>query len=197
MNSTASLEARVGQWDETGILICTDIGQWEEWLAAHHDRAVGVWLKIAKKGAAGTTITITEALDGALCFGWIDSHRRGLDADHYLQRYSPRRPKSPWSQVNVGKAEALIATGRMRAPGFAAIAAAQSDGRWSAAYAPQRTATCPADLRDALGANPLAQNRFEQLDRTAQYAHFLRLMKARTSTERADQLRRMVAELAG
>ncbi|MGY1978036.1 YdeI/OmpD-associated family protein [Nocardia gipuzkoensis] len=187
----------MNQLDGTDILTCVEVAEWEEWLAANHHRAAGVWLKIAKKGAAGTTITITEALDGALCFGWIDSHRRGLDADHYLQRYSPRRPKSPWSQVNVGKAEALIATGRMRTPGFAAIAAAQSDGRWSAAYAPQRTATCPADLRDALGANPPARNSFDQLDRTAQYAYFLRLMKARTSTERADQLRRMVTELAG
>ncbi|WP_174184881.1 YdeI/OmpD-associated family protein [Nocardia barduliensis] len=184
------------QLEGTEVLALNDVAQWESWLAANHDRAAAVWLKIAKKRAAGTTISIAEALDGALCFGWIDSHRRGLDADHYLQRYSPRRSKSPWSQVNVAKAEALIAEGRMRAPGFAAIAAARSDGRWSAAYERQRTAVCPADLRDALSLNPRAQSRFEQLDRTAQYAYFLRLMKTRTPAGRADQLRRVVAELA-
>ncbi|WP_249644701.1 YdeI/OmpD-associated family protein [Nocardia sputi] len=182
--------------DGTEVLFCAGTAQWEDWLAANHDRAEAVWLKIAKKGAADTTITIAEALDGALCFGWIDSHRRRLDDGHYLQRYSPRRPKSPWSQVNVAKAEALIAAGRMRASGFAAIAAAQSDGRWSAAYERQRTATCPADLRDALALNPHARSRFDQLDRTARYAYFQRLMKTRTSAERTDQLRRMVAELA-
>ncbi|WP_454194814.1 YdeI/OmpD-associated family protein [Nocardia sp. Marseille-Q1738] len=184
------------QLDGTEIITCTDRTQWESWLADNHDRATDVWLKIAKKSAAGTTITITEALDGALCFGWIDSHRRGLDADHYLQRYSPRRPTSPWSQVNVAKAEALIASGRMRSPGFAAIAAARSDGRWSAAYEPQRTATCPADLHAALTENPSARGRFDRLDRSGQYAFYLRLMKSRTPTERATQLRRVLAELS-
>ncbi|MFI9410283.1 YdeI family protein [Nocardia gamkensis] len=187
----------MGQLDEAGILVCADIAQWEEWLAANHHRAADAWLKIAKKGAAGRTISNGEALDGALCFGWIDSHRRGLDADHYLQRYSPRRPKSPWSQINVGKAKALIAAGRMRAPGFAAIDAARSDGRWQTAYAPQRAATCPSDLTTALDESRSARNSFDQLDRTAQYALFLRLMKSRTSTERATQLRRIVAELSG
>ncbi len=187
----------MGRFDETGILDCADLGQWEEWLAVNHSRADDVWLKIAKKGGGGNTISNAEALDGALCFGWIDSHRRGLDADHYLQRYSPRRPKSPWSQVNVAKAEALIAAGRMRSPGSAAIAAARSDGRWQAAYAPQRTATCPADLSAALSESSCARDRFDQLDRTARYALFLRLMKSRTSAERATQLRRIVMELSG
>lgn len=186
----------MAQFDSSEILTCVDSTQWASWLADNHDRAADVWLKIAKKGAAGTTITITEALDGALCFGWIDSHRRGLDTDHYLQRYSPRRPKSPWSQVNVAKAEALIASGRMRSSGFAAIAAAQSDGRWSAAYEPQRTAACPADLNAALAENPYARSKFDGLDRTGQYAFFLRLMKARASAERATQLRRILSELS-
>ncbi|MGW5386163.1 YdeI/OmpD-associated family protein [Nocardia sp. NPDC003963] len=100
------------------------------WLSAHHDRASEIWLKIAKKNAPVPTITITEALDVALCYGWIDSHRRAFDTTHYLQRYSPRTPKSPWSEINRGKAEALIAAGRMREPGYAAIAAAQADNRW-------------------------------------------------------------------
>ncbi|WP_063049352.1 YdeI/OmpD-associated family protein [Nocardia arthritidis] len=187
----------MGRIDGTEILTCADVAQWEGWLAANHDEAADVWLKIAKKGAAGRTISNGEALDGALCFGWIDSHRRGFDADHYLQRYSPRRSKSPWSQVNVAKAEALITAGRMRSPGLAAIAAARSDGRWQAAYAPQRTATCPGDLTAALIENTRARACFDQLDRTARYAVFLRLMKARTSAERAARLRRILTELSG
>ncbi|MFE9580085.1 YdeI family protein [Nocardia sp. NPDC006044] len=109
----------------------SNAAQWESWLADQHDDAVEVWLVIAKQGTEG--LTIGEALDVALCFGWIDSHRKALDERHFLQRYSPRRAKSPWSQLNVMKAEALIAAGRMREPGFAAIEAAETDGRWAAA----------------------------------------------------------------
>lgn len=115
--------------DHTGAITFTTATEYEQWLAAHHDSAAEVWLTIAKKNAPTPTITITEALDVALCYGWIDSHRRRLDTDHYLQRYSPRRPKSPWSDINRGKAEALITAGRMREPGYAAIAAARTDGR--------------------------------------------------------------------
>lgn len=103
--------------------------EWELWLADRYDESAEVWLVIAKKGAAG--LTIGAALEVALCYGWIDSHRKGLDERYYLQRYSPRRPKSPWSRINVEKAEALITAGRMRAPGFAAIRAAEADGRWA------------------------------------------------------------------
>lgn len=115
--------------DHTGAITFATATEYEQWLAAHHDSAAEVWLKIAKKNAPAPTITITEALDVALCYGWIDSHRRRLDTDHYLQRYSPRRAKSPWSEINRGKAEALITSGRMREPGYAAIAAARTDGR--------------------------------------------------------------------
>ncbi len=179
----------------TEIHAFADSAQWESWLAANHDRSTGVWLKIAKKHTAGAAISIAEALDGALCYGWIDSHRRGLDADHYLQRYSPRRPKSPWSLVNVRKVEALITAGRLRDPGWAAVRAARADGRWSAAYEPQRSATVPADLSAALAQNPLARTRFDGLGRSEQYALFLPLMKARTDAERAARLGRAIDEL--
>ncbi|MCP2299086.1 Uncharacterized conserved protein YdeI, YjbR/CyaY-like superfamily, DUF1801 family [Nocardia amikacinitolerans] len=185
----------MNQLDGTEIHTFADSARWEAWLAANHDRSTGVWLKIAKKNAASATITIAEALDGALCYGWIDSHRRALDADHYLQRYSPRRPKSPWSQVNVEKVEALVGAGRMREPGLAAVRAARADGRWDAAYERQRTATIPDDLAAALDGNPRARGRFDQLDRTGQYALFLRLMKARGEAERAARVRQMVDEL--
>ncbi|WP_107654958.1 YdeI/OmpD-associated family protein [Nocardia suismassiliense] len=178
---------------DAGSLRFPDAAHWESWLADHHDDSAGVWLLIAKKGAEG--ITIGEALDVALCYGWIDSHRKGFDDQHYLQRYSPRRPKSPWSQVNVEKAEALIAAGRMRAAGLAAIRAAEADGRWAAAYQRQRDATVPADLAAALAGDERAQAQFELLDRTRQYALFLRLMKARTPAGRATQLDQIVASL--
>lgn len=177
------------------IIAFADAAQWEAWLADHHEREAGVWVKIAKKGSRKTSVTITEALDVALCYGWIDSHRRSCDEDHYLQKYSPRRPTSSWSQVNVDKVEALIAAGRMREPGLAAILAAKADGRWDAAYQSQRTATIPPDLAAALAHNQQARERFELLDRTNQYALFLRLMKAKTPANRAVQLQRIIESL--
>ncbi|TQM84366.1 uncharacterized protein YdeI (YjbR/CyaY-like superfamily) [Saccharothrix saharensis] len=179
----------------TPVLDFADAAEWESWLADHHGTSGGVWLRIAKKGSAATSVTIAEALDVALCHGWIDSHRRGFDADHYLQRYSPRRPGGSWSRVNVEKAEALIAAGRMRAAGFAAIEAARADGRWDAAYERQRDATVPPDLAEALAGDDRARARFERLDRTRRYALLLRLMKARTPAARAVQLGRIVDEL--
>jgi uncharacterized protein YdeI (YjbR/CyaY-like superfamily) len=117
------------------VLTCRDGAEWEAWLADHHALRSGVWLKIAKKGAGLPSVTISEALDVALCYGWIDGQRKALDDRWYLQKYTPRRPRSSWSRINVGKAEVLIAAGRMREPGMAAIQAAKADGRWAAALA--------------------------------------------------------------
>ncbi|MFI9510287.1 YdeI family protein [Nocardia sp. NPDC052566] len=181
--------------DGAEVFTFADAGAWESWLAGAHERADGAWLRIAKKGSGRTTITLAAAAEIGLCYGWIDSQRKTYDADHYLQRYSPRRPASSWSRVNVDKAEALIAAGRMRAPGFAVIAAAKADGRWDAAYASQRTATVPPDLAAALAADVRAREHFDRLDRTRQYALLLRLMKARTADARAGQLRQIVASL--
>src|SRR5215510_12051142 len=104
--------------------MCTDAAQWEAWLAAHHEQQCGVWLKIAKKGSGTVSITLLEALDIALCYGWIDSQRKAYDTAYYLQRYSPRRAKSPWSKLNVERVETLMAVGRVRAPGLAEVLAA-------------------------------------------------------------------------
>ena len=112
------------------ILACANPAEWESWLAAHHAVRDDVWLRIAKKSSSKRSVTLAEALDVALCYGWIDSQRKSHDDDHYLQRYSPRRRGSPWSRINVKKAEALIAAGRMREPGLAAIDAARADGRF-------------------------------------------------------------------
>jgi uncharacterized protein YdeI (YjbR/CyaY-like superfamily) len=177
------------------ILIFGDAALWEAWLAEHGATRPEAWLKIARKGADQVSVTPSEALDVALCYGWIDSQRRAHDETSFLQRYSPRRRGSPWSRVNVERAEALIAAGRMRAPGLAEIEAARADGRWEAAYASQRTATVPPDLAAALARDEPARAFFESLGRTDRYAVILRLLKARTAAGREAQLRQVVALL--
>ena len=135
-----------------------DGSDWESWLEVNHSTETEAWLRIGKKNSGVALLSITDALDGALCFGWIDGHRRGLDEVSFLQRYSPRRKRSSWSQVNVSKVEALLAAGRMRPPGLAEVELAQADGRWQAAYESQRTAQTPPDLALALAANPVAES---------------------------------------
>jgi uncharacterized protein YdeI (YjbR/CyaY-like superfamily) len=177
------------------VLACTDAAQWESWLADHHDKSTGIWLLIAKKGSDQVSVTISDALDVALCYGWIDSQRKGHDTDYYLQRYSPRRPGSPWSRLNVERVEALTEAGRMRARGLAEVAAAQADGRWGAAYQPQRDAALPPDLAAALEQNERARAAFERLDKTGQYAIILPVLKATTPAIRLMRLQKAVARL--
>ncbi|GLX93742.1 YdeI/OmpD-associated family protein [Herbidospora sp. NBRC 101105] len=169
-----------------------DAAAWEAWLSANH-AGEGVWLRIAKKGAPLTSVTIGQALDVALCFGWIDSQRRRHDEQSYLQRFSRRRPGGAWSRVNVRRAEALIEAGRMRPPGLAEVAAARADGRWDAAYAAQSEFTVPADLEAAL--DPATRAVFEGLDRTARYLLILPLLKARGPRARAARLEKALGEL--
>lgn len=172
-----------------------DAAAWEAWLTAHHDSEDGVWLKIAKKGAPVDSLRIGDALDVALCHGWIDSQRKGLDEHFYLQRYSRRRKGSPWSRVNVERAEALIAAGRMRPAGHAEIDAARADGRWTAAYVRQRDAAVPPDLAAALAARPEAAARFEKLGKTDRYLLILPLLKARTPAGRTARLNKAIESL--
>ncbi|MTB88873.1 YdeI/OmpD-associated family protein [Aeromicrobium senzhongii] len=179
------------------VLEFGDVGTWDGWLAQHHDSAPQAWLRIRRKNADLALITIGEALDGALCHGWIDSVRRSLDDVSFLQRYSPRRPRSPWSQLNVARAEALEAAGRMRAAGRAEVAAARADGRWDAAYVRQADSEVPPDLTAALAANPRAAEAFGQLGRTAQYAIVLPLLKAGTPQARERLVARAVDALTG
>ena len=180
----------------TEVLAFGDAAAWEAWLADHHTRQGGVWLKLAKKGSGLASVTPAEALDVALYYGWIDGQRKALDERHYLQKYTPRRPRSTWSKVNVDKAEALMAAGRMRAPGLAAIEVAKADGRWAAAYGPARTATVPPDLAAALEQDERARRFYASLGRSDRYLVILRLETARTPEARAARLRRMVATLA-
>ena len=170
--------------------------EWEAWLAANHSTQPDAWLLIGKKNSGAPLLPIEDALDVALCFGWIDGQRKGFDGQSFLQRYTKRSKRSSWSQVNVGKAEALIEAGRMRPPGFAEIEAAKADGRWDAAYEPQRTAEVPDDVAAALAADPSAAVAFGTLGRTERYALVLPLLKARTPESRARLLAGLVAKLA-
>jgi len=169
--------------------------EWQTWLDDHYDQSDGVWLLIAKKGSGKASIGITEAGDIAICYGWIDSQRKSYDQVSYLQRYSPRRPRTPWSRINVERAEALMAAGRMQAPGLAEIHAAQADGRWDAAYLPQKEAGIPADLAAALEQHELARSAFNRLNKSEQYAVVLPLLKAPTLPSRAAHLGKAIEKL--
>ncbi|WP_336671298.1 YdeI/OmpD-associated family protein [Tsukamurella sp. USMM236] len=177
------------------VLEFVTVDEWERWLENHHADAGEAWLRIARRGSAVPGLTIEDALDGALCFGWIDGQRRSNDADSFLQRYSPRRRTSSWSRINVEKFEALAAAGRVRPAGYAQRDAARADGRWDAAYASQRTAETPPDLKAALAENPAAAAAFEALSRSDRYAVILTLLKARTPQRRAELVARAVADL--
>ncbi|MFE4959209.1 YdeI family protein [Streptomyces sp. NPDC056653] len=181
--------------DEIGgveVVAFADGEAFDGWLAAHHARYDGVWVKVAKKGSGIASVTADELVDGGLCWGWISGQRRSLDASYYLQKYVPRRPKSLWSQVNVDKVTALAAAGRMREPGLAEVRKAQADGRWAAAYAPQSTAAGP----DELAADTRATKAFGALDKTAKYLVLLPLLQARTPEGRQAAVERAVRALA-
>jgi len=178
------------------LLSCASPTEWESWLTAHWQRPTGVWLQIAKKGSRVASVTANEALDVALCYGWIDGTRRRLDETYFLQWYSPRRPGSSWSKVNIARVEALVAAGRLRPSGLAEVEAARADGRWAAAYESQRNATVPPDLAAALDHDDRAKAAFESLGRSERYAVILPLLKARTPQQRAERLRVTMASLA-
>lgn len=174
-----------------------DAAEFEAWLDAHVGLRAGVWLKIAKSGSGIPSLTADEAVEVGLCYGWVSGQRRSCDESYYLQKYVPRRPRSRWSQVNVAKVEDLTAAGRMRPSGLAEVEAAKADGRWAAAYQPQRNATVPPDLAAALAADPSAAQAFDALTRTRQYAVILQLVTARTAATRAARVRRAMAALRG
>jgi uncharacterized protein YdeI (YjbR/CyaY-like superfamily) len=163
----------------------------EAWFAAHAAGHRGFWLKIGKVGAA-RTVSYLDALDVALCHGWIDGQKRGYDETFWLQRFTPRGPRSKWSQINRDKAEALITAGRMRPAGQAQVDAAKVDGRWAAAYAGQRSATVPDDLAAALAADPRAQAFFDTLKGADRYAILYRVQDAKKPETRAARIARFV-----
>ncbi|WP_205697533.1 YdeI family protein [Conexibacter sp. SYSU D00693] len=182
--------------DGLPVLSFEDAAAFEAWLEANHD-GPGLWMKLAKKGAGVPSVTRAEALDLALCFGWIDGQSHGIDETWTGQRWVPRRPRSRWSRINTEKAEALIAEGRMRPSGMAEVEKAKADGRWDAAYEPPSTATVPADLQAALDADPQAAAAFAALDATNRYAVLHRVTaEAKRPGTRERRIERLVAMLA-
>jgi uncharacterized protein YdeI (YjbR/CyaY-like superfamily) len=181
--------------DELPIKLFTSRAQLEAWMDEHHAASEGIWLKIAKKGSGIASVSYAEALELALCFGWIDSQKRGFDDKHFLQRFTPRRPRGKWSQINREKAEGLIASGAMRPAGQAEVDAAKADGRWDAAYAGQRTAEVPDDLRRELDRNEAARDFFAKLDSANRYAILYRLQDAKKAETRERRLRKFIAML--
>lgn len=166
------------------------------WLKKHHATSEGLWLRIAKRGADAPSITYAEAVEVALCWGWIDGQKKGLDDQHFLQRFTPRRARSLWSKINVDKAQALIEAGRMQPAGQACIDAARADGRWARAYDGARTAVVPEDLRAALAAEPKAQAFFATVDGANRYAVLWRIETAAKPETRARRIAQLVAMLA-
>ncbi len=169
---------------------------WEAWLEKEHERADEAWLKIAKKASGIESVTHADALEVALCFGWIDGIRKSFDADWFLQRFTPRRAGSKWSQINKEKVEALIATNRVRPRGLREYEEAKADGRLDNAYAPQSKIEVPPDLQRELDANLAAAEFFKTLDRQNRFAILYRLHDAKRPETRARRIAQYVEMLA-
>jgi uncharacterized protein YdeI (YjbR/CyaY-like superfamily) len=178
-------------------LLVADADEWRRWLSAHHADTQGVWLVLAKKGTADpTTLSYDEALDEAICFGWIDGQLERRDTATFRRRFTPRRVRSPWSQRNAAIAERLIASGRMHQSGEDEVREAKKDGRWDTAYTGQASMEAPSDLVTALSANPRAKAMFEMLTRANRYSILYRIGNAKkpeTRSRRIDQFVEMLA----
>jgi uncharacterized protein YdeI (YjbR/CyaY-like superfamily) len=182
--------------DDDPVIFCASEEEWETWLAANHESAGGVFVKIAKKNSGIETVAYPEVLDIAISYGWIDAVRRGHDERHFLQRFTPRGPRSKWSKLNRDKATKLIKDGRMKPAGLREVEKAKADGRWAAAYDSHRTATVPADLQAALDANPRAKEFFATLNSQNRYAVLYRVQDAKKPETRARRIAQFVEMLA-
>ena len=178
------------------IVHCADAEEWRRWLVAHAGESDGIRLAIAKKGGDHPSVSYAEALDEALCVGWIDGQKWGLDEHHFLQGFGPRRARSIWSVINRDKATALIESGRMQPGGLAEVERAKADGRWDAAYAGSKTIELPAELRAALDAEPAAAAFFETLNAQNRYAILFRLANVKKAETRTRKVAEYVAMLA-
>jgi uncharacterized protein YdeI (YjbR/CyaY-like superfamily) len=181
--------------DDLPVLAFGSPQSWRDWLAEHHQTSSGLWLKIAKKGAARPTVGYAEAIEGALCYGWIDGQKGKLDDEYWLQRFTPRKSRSRWSKINREKAERLIAEGRMCPAGLREVEAARADGRWDAAYEGQATAAVPPDLARELDLNPAAKEFFATLSSVNRYAILYRIQDAKRPQTRAARIAKYVAML--
>ncbi len=169
---------------------------WEAWLEEHHADSKGIWLKIAKKGTNIPSVDYPQALESAICYGWIDGQKAALDEAYWLQKFTPRGPKSRWSKLNRDKAQALIAAGKMQPAGLKQVELAQADGRWERAYASQSQITVPSDLQSELDKNPAARDFFDTLDSRNRYAILYRIQTAKKPQTRAARISRFVEMLS-
>jgi uncharacterized protein YdeI (YjbR/CyaY-like superfamily) len=180
---------------EIPVLLFTDQSAWAAWLAENYATSAGVWLRLAKKASGLSSVSYVEALDVALCYGWIDGQKQSYDEDSWLQKFTPRGAKSVWSKINREKVAQLIARGLMQPAGLAAVESAKQDGRWEAAYDSARTMTVPADFQAALDQNAAAAAFFVTLNSANRYAILWRIQtakKAETRTKRIEQFIRML-----
>jgi uncharacterized protein YdeI (YjbR/CyaY-like superfamily) len=182
--------------DSLPVIAFPSRAKWKAWLAKHHSTSSGLWLEIAKKGSEFDSVSYADAIEVALCFGWIDGQKAAADDDHWLQRFTPRKPRSRWSKINRDKATDLIERGEMEPAGLREVDAAKRDGRWEAAYAGQRTMTVPKDLSDALKRNARARAFFETLDGANRYAVLYRIHDAKKPETRAARIEKYVKMLA-
>ncbi|HSK14767.1 MAG TPA: YdeI/OmpD-associated family protein [Gaiellaceae bacterium] len=182
--------------DGRPVLAFASAAEWEAWLAAADRSSDGLWIKLAKRGAGVPSVSFAEALEVALCYGWIDSQAAGYDDRFYLQRFTPRRKRSKWSQINRNRATELIAQGRMKPAGLEQVELAKADGRWDAAYASPANATVPDDLQAALDADPKAAETFAGLSASQRYGVLYRLDDAKRPETRARRLEQFLARLS-
>ncbi|MFC8778470.1 YdeI/OmpD-associated family protein [Streptomyces nigra] len=189
-------------WFATGVaqdletVAFESVEAFQAWLGENHAVSPGIWLKLRKKAPGVVALDYAQALDVALCYGWIDGQKAALDDEWWLQRFGPRTARSRWSKINRDKVAALIEQGRMRPPGQAEIDRAKADGRWDAAYDSPRTATVPDDLAAALAAEPAAAEFFETLNRTNRFAITYRVQDAKRPETRARRIEKYVTMLA-
>jgi uncharacterized protein YdeI (YjbR/CyaY-like superfamily) len=170
--------------------------KWEEWLSQNHAQSIGIWLRIFKKDAETLSITYAEALDGALCFGWIDSQKAKYDEYSWLQKFTPRRPKSIWSKINTQHAERLIEAGKMKRAGLEEIEAAKRDGRWQQAYESHSNMSIPDDFLERLTDYPKARTFFETLNKTNRYSIAFRLQTAKSVETREKRMQAILEMLS-
>lgn len=181
--------------DGLDVLTFSDAPDFEKWLDGEFARENGIWIAIAKKDGGATSVTYAQALETALCFGWIDGQRRGHDDRFFLQRFTPRRPRSPWSKINRTKVEALIDEGRMRPSGLEEVERAQRDGRWDAAYEGAKTATVPAALQAELDAHPDAAAFFDTLSSQNRFSFIYRVNEAKREETRERRIAKFIEML--
>jgi uncharacterized protein YdeI (YjbR/CyaY-like superfamily) len=180
---------------DLSIVLFEQQQEWEAWLDEHHATSPGVWLRLAKKAADLQSLSYAEALDVALCYGWIDGQKNSYDESSWLQKFTPRGPKSIWSKINRAKAQQLIESGKMKPDGLKAIESAKNDGRWDAAYDSQSRATVPSDFQAALDRNPEANAFFATLNSANKYAVLFRIHTAKKPETRAKRIQEFIGIL--